>query len=265
MWKQGGFADDRRMRLSRSLPLAVLAAVVLATTLLVAPAGAATPPPPSSLFPKMIFLRQFKLPLKPHTWTLYQGKPTCCPTSLWAKSHVVSKAGALRIQTYRDPAFGNAWVSGGVSMARLVNQTYGRWVVRFRMNRGTGVGMDVALRPSGGGTVVDWIEESSDHGALRNIETATLHYGSTRVHANVHADFTKWHRMTLAWVPGQITVRMDGHPWANYRSHIPTSPMHLTMQTNTGTNGFSGVNPNSSTPPKVALQIDYVAVYKYRG
>ena len=249
---------------SQRLLLAALAALVAATALLVSPAVGATPPPPSSRFPKMIFYRQFKLPLKPHTWTLYQGKPACCPDSLWAKSHVVSKAGALRIQTYRDPRFGNAWVSGGVSMARLVNQTYGRWVVRFRMPRGTGVGMDVALRPSGGGTVVDWIEESSDHGALRNIETATLHYGSTRVHANVHADFTKWHTMTLAWVPGQITVRLDGHLWANYTSHIPSSPMHLTMQTNTGTNGFSGTLPNSSTPRKLALQIDYVAVYKYR-
>ncbi len=257
-------ADDRRMPCSQRLLLTALAAIVAATALLVSPAAGATPPPPSSRFPKMIFYRQFKLPLKPHTWTLYEGQPVCCKDSLWAKSHVVSKAGALRIQTYRDPRFGNAWVSGGVSMARLVNQTYGRWVVRFRMPRGTGVGMDVALRPSGGGTVVDWIEESSDHGALRNIETATLHYGSTRVHANVRADFTKWHTMTLAWVPGQITVRLDGHLWANYRSHIPSSPMHLTMQTNTGTNGFSGTLPNSTTPRKLALQIDYVAVYKYR-
>jgi hypothetical protein len=40
--------------------------------------------------------------------------------------------------------------------------------------------------------------------------------------------------------------------------------MHLTMQTNTGTNGFSGVLPDSTTPRKLALQIDYVAVYKYR-
>jgi hypothetical protein len=249
---------------SQRLLLTALAAILAASALLVSPAAGATPPPPSSRFPKMIFYRQFKLPLKPHTWTLYQGVPTCCKDSLWAKSHVVSKAGALRIQTYRDPLFGNAWVSGGVSMARLVNQTYGRWVVRFRMPRGTGVGMDVALRPSGGGTVVDWIEESSDHGALRNIETATLHYGSTRVHANVRANFTKWHTMTLAWVPGQITARLDGHLWANYRSHIPSSPMHLTMQTNTGTNGFSGVLPDSTTPRKLALQIDYVAVYKYR-
>jgi hypothetical protein len=264
MWKPVAIADDRRMPRSQRFLLTALAAIVAATALLVSPAAGATPPPPSSRFPKMIFYRQFKLPLKPHTWTLYQGTPACCKDSLWAKSHVVSKAGALRIQTYRDPRFGNAWVSGGVSMARLVNQTYGRWVVRFRMPRGTGVGMDVALRPSGGGTVVDWIEESSDHGALRNIETATLHYGSTRVHANVRANFTKWHTMTLAWVPGQITVRLDGHLWANYTSHIPSSPMHLTMQTNTGTNGFSGTLPNSTTPRKLALQIDYVAVYKYR-
>jgi hypothetical protein len=262
VWKTDGIADDRRMHRSQHVFLAVLA-IVLATTLLVSPATGATPPPPSSRFPKMIFYRQFRQPLTPHTWTLYQGQPTCCKDSLWAKSHVVSRAGALRIQTYRDPRFGDKWVSGGVSTARLVNQTYGRWVVRFRMPRGTGVGMDVALRPAGSGTVVDWIEESSDHGTLRNIETATLHYGGTRVHARVRADFTKWHTMTLAWVPGQITVRLDGRLWANYTSHIPSSPMHLTMQTNTGSNGFSGTLPNSSTPSRVALQIDYVAIYRY--
>jgi len=57
---------------------------------------------------------------------------------MWAKSHVLSMGGVLRIRTYRDPAFGNRWVSGGLSMARILNQTYGRWVVRFRMRRGTG-------------------------------------------------------------------------------------------------------------------------------
>jgi hypothetical protein len=253
----------RRMQRSRKLFMC-LAVLVLGVGPLAAQATAATPPPVSSRFPKMIFYRQFRLPLAPHTWTLYDGVPGCCPQSVWAPSHVVSKAGALRIQTYRDPTFGGKWVSGGTSMARLVSQTYGRWVVRFRMNRGKGVGMDVALRPTGGGTVVDWIEESSDKGAARRVETATLHYGSTRVHAHVTADFWKWHTMTLAWVPGQITVRLDGHLWANYTSHIPTTPMHLVMQTNTGTNGFTGVLPDSTTPPKVALQVDYVAIYKYK-
>jgi Glycosyl hydrolases family 16 len=255
------------LRPTRTLT-AILAATVLGATLLVpqalGAAAGATPPPTSARFPKLVFYQQFRRALRPHTWTLYQGKPTCCKDSLWAKSHVIVRHGALRIRTYRDRAFGNAWVSGGVSMARILNQTYGRWVVRFRMARGTGVGMDVALRPKGSGTVVDWIEESSDHGAARNLETATLHYGSSRVHASVHADFSKWHTMTLAWVPNQITVRLDGRLWANYRSHIPAAPMHLVMQTNTGTNGFSGTLPNATTPSLVPLVIDYVAVYRYR-
>jgi hypothetical protein len=254
------------LRPAKALP-AILTATVLCTLLLASSAAAAmmpgATPSTSPTFPVRVFYQQFDRPLKPHTWSIYEGHPTCCKDSLWAKSHVLAKAGALRIRTYRDSAFGNAWVSGGVSMARILNQTYGRWVVRFRMRRGAGVGMDVALRPQGGGTVVDWIEESSDHGALRNIETATLHYGSTRVHAHVKADFTLWHKMTLSWVPGRITVKIDGRIWADYRSHIPSAPMHLTMQTNTGTNGFSGVNPDSSTPALVPLQIDYVSVYKY--
>jgi beta-glucanase (GH16 family) len=255
-------ADDRRMHASRKLLPALLVAVAV-SLVYTSTASAVAPPPTSTRFPKMIFYRQFKDPMKPHTWTVYQGTPGCCNQSYWAKSHVVSKAGMLRIQTYKDPAFGGRWVSGGVSMARLVNQTYGRWVVRFRMPRGTGVGMDVALRPSGSGTVVDWIEESSDKGAARAIETATLHYGSTRVHAHVQADFTKWHTMILAWTPGHITVRLGHHLWANYTSHVPSSPMHMVMQTNVGTNGFTGVMPNSSTPSRVTLYVDYVAVYKY--
>ena len=247
---------------------AILAGTVLATLLLAAPVSAAmlprATPGTSPNFPVRVFYQQFNRPLKPHTWSIYQGIPTCCPDSIWAKSHVLARNGALRIRTYRDAAYGNKWVSGGVSMARILNQTYGRWVVRFRMRRGTGVGMDVALRPKGGGTVVDWIEESSDHGALRNIETATLHYGGTRIHAHVKANFTLWHTMTLSWIPGRITVKINGKIWADYRSHVPSAPMHLTMQTNTGTNGFSGVNPNSSTPALVPLQIDYVSVYRYR-
>src|SRR4029077_10763682 len=148
MWKPAPIVDDCQMQ--RTKKLTVLIAVLgLGAGTLAAQASAATPPPVSARFPQRIFYRQFQLPLRPHTWTLYDGVPGCCPQSLWSPSHVVSKAGALRIQTYKDPRYGGRWVSGGTSMARLVSQTYGRWVVRFRMNRGKGVGMDVALRPNG--------------------------------------------------------------------------------------------------------------------
>jgi hypothetical protein len=262
MWKRVRVVDDRRMQRSRTI-LMCLAVLAVGAGPLAAQAAASTPPPVSPTFPKRIFYRQFQLPLKPHTWTLYNGRPGCCPQSYWAPSHVVSKGGMLRIQTYKDPNYGGRWVSGGTSMARLVSQTYGRWVIRFRMKRAKGVGMDVALRPNGSGTVLDWAEESSDKGAARRVETATLHYGGTRVHAHVTADFTKWHRMTVQWVPGDMTVRLDGHIWAHYTSHVPSSPMHMVMQTNVGSNGFTGVMPDSTTPSKVALQVDYVAVYRY--
>jgi hypothetical protein len=251
-------ADDHGMLPPRRASAAAIALAFIATLVFASQAAA------SANFSHRIFYQQFRHGLKPHTWTLYDGVPRCCKDSRWAPSHVVSKRGALRIRTYRDANYGGRWVSGGVSMARLVNQAYGRWVVRFRMRRGIGVGMDVALRPSGSGTVVDWIEESSDKGGARRIETATLHYGSTRVHARIHRDFTRWHTMTLSWRPGRITVKCNGRRWANFTNHIPSSPMHLIMQTNTGTNGFTGVMPDSTTPARVALQIDYVAVYRYR-
>ena len=246
------------------LAIALLGTVALASQASAAVTGLSSPAAASGKFTHRIFYQQFSHPLKPHTWTIYQGQPGCCAQSFWAKSHVVSKGGALRIRTFRDPNFGNKWVSGGVSMARLVNQTYGRWKVQFRMKAGKGVGMDVALRPNGSGTVVDWIEESSDKGAARRIETATLHYGNTRVHAHVQANFTRWHTMTLSWTPKFISVKLDGRRWAYYTSHIPSTPMHLVMQTNTGTNGFTGVMPDSSTPRIVPLQINYVKVFSYR-
>ncbi len=208
-----------------------------------------------------MFYGQFNGPLNKSTWTRYSGTPSCCKTSHWDPSQVVVEHGAMRIRTSLK---GGKWESGGVSMARGVNQKYGRWTIRFRMPKGVGTGMDVALRPNGSGTVVDWAEASSIYGAKRNIETATLHAGNTRVHAKVTGNFAVWTTMRIDWTPTHISVFKNGKRWAYYTKNLPTQPMHLVMQTNTGTNGFSGVNPNSSTPHRVALQVDYVSVRSYK-
>ena len=36
--------------------------------------------------------------------------------------------------------------------------------------------------------------------------------------------------------------------------------MHLGLQTHVGTNGQTGPNPDSSTPSKVGLQVDWIKV-----
>ena len=256
----------RRFKLLGVAPLAALAAVcVLSSTASAAPvAGSQAVAPAAASQFTQVFTDQFDS-LNTNTWTRYNGIPDCCPQSGWAKTHVVATGGAMNILTYRDAARGNKWTSGGVSMARSVNQTYGQWSIRFRMDAAVGTGMDVALRPKGSGTVLDWAEESTDKGAARNIETATLHYGSTRVHAKVSADFTQWHVMSVQWTPGKMVVLLDGKAWATYTSHVPSAPMHLVMQSEVGTNGFTGVMPNATTPAKVAFQIDYVTVSKYNG
>ena len=46
-----------------------------------------------------VFTDQFDT-LNTTTWTRYNGIPTCCPQSGWAKTHVVATDGAMNILTY---------------------------------------------------------------------------------------------------------------------------------------------------------------------
>ncbi len=200
-------------------------------------------------------------------WTEYAGKPSCCPDTLWRRSHVVVKRGILRLQNYRDAAYGGAWVSGGISMGRSLNQTYGRYHVRFRMTKGRGVGMCMFLWPHHGWPPeVDFAEESSAVGG-RRWETSTLHYGShnTEIHHRIHANFTKWHTIGVTWEPGLLRYTLDGRTWAQVTGrNVPDVPMHLGIQTHVGTNGQTGPSPDSSTPSRVGLQIDWIKIWRYR-
>ena len=58
----------------------------------------------------------------------------------------------------------------------------------------------------------------------------------------------QWHVMTVQWTPGKMVVLLDGKAWATYTSHVPSAPMHLVMQSEVGTNGFTGVMPNAIHP-----------------
>jgi beta-glucanase (GH16 family) len=210
----------------------------------------------------------FGSPLNHRNWTLYNGTPHCCRSTIWAPSHVTVGGGVLRLRTYRDPAHGKHWTSAGLSMGKSLNLTYGRWIVRFRMTRGRGVGMCMMLWPkSGWPPEIDFAEEPSDLGASRSIMSSTLHYTShnLEIRHKVQASFWKWHTMSVRWEPGAITYSIDGHAWASVTgSMVPSVPMHLGIQTGVGSNGFTGVMPDSSTPAHVDLQIDWIKIYRRR-
>jgi beta-glucanase (GH16 family) len=217
---------------------------------------------------RLVFVDDFNRGLS--RWGRYSGQPAGDPGGWWAPSHVVVRHGILNLETYRDPRFGDRWVSGGVSSARALQQRFGKYEVRFRVDRGKGVAAILLLFPSGSTwpPEIDFAESGGETNA-RPTMAATLHYG-TRSHNGeiqriLHGDFTRWHTMGVEWTPGQLVYTVDGHRWAAVRSrHVPDQRMELDIQAQAGTCGDPYAPcPDASTPSRVTLQVDRVTAYAY--
>lgn len=218
---------------------------------------------------KPVFSDHFRHGLDRSKWGRYHGQPGGDPGGWWDPSHVVVRKGVLNLETYRDPRFGNRWVSGGLSNARALKQTYGKYAVRFRVDRGRGVAAIILLWP-----VRDhWppeIDFAEDGGitSRRSSISATLHYGREDhiIQRSVRADFTRWHTAGVEWTPGKLVYTLDGRPWGTVRSrHVPREPMELAIQTQAGTCGHRYAPcPDSTTPRKVDMQVQWVRAWAYR-
>jgi beta-glucanase (GH16 family) len=202
-------------------------------------------------------------------WTPYTGRPGGDPGGWWEPSHVVVRDGVLNLETSRDPRAGGRWVSGGVSSARGLEQRYGTYLVRFRMDSGKGVGGVLLLWPQvqHWPPEIDFAESGGDRADRADI-TATLHYapGDQTIARTVHGDFTRWHVMGVRWSPGRLVYTLDGRPWATVRSrHVPAERMELDLQAQAGTCGDRYAPcPDATTPARVDLQVDWVAAYAPR-
>src|SRR5439155_3055 len=93
------------------------------------------------------------------------GQPGGDPGGWWDPSHVVVHDGMVELQNYQDPILGNRWVSGGLSSASAPKQTFGKYLVRFRMDKGNGIAGIALLWPSSGG----WPAESDRELRHRNL------------------------------------------------------------------------------------------------
>jgi len=216
-----------------------------------------------------VFADDFRHGLNRRHWGRYSGQPGGDPGGWWSPSHVVVRRGVLNLETYRDPRFGGRWVSGGVSSARALKQTYGKYLVRFRMDRGRGVAGVLLLFPAGNAwpPEIDFAEDGGET-SRRDHQTATLHWGPENniVQRSVRGDFTRWHVMGVEWTPHRLKYTLDGRPWGRVVSgHVPRQPMELDLQTQAGTCGDRYAPcPDSSTPSRVTMQVDWVAAYAYR-
>jgi myo-inositol-hexaphosphate 3-phosphohydrolase len=191
-------------------------------------------------------------------WHTYSGRPNGAPLAQWDPSHVVVQDGLLELQTYQDPEYPGLWTSGGLKLD--LSQTYGKYLVRFRMDEGDGVAGISLLWP----TDKDWpyedeIDFAEDAGGDRSYTTSTLHYGTATDHHMVHrktsGDFSEWHTLGVEWLEGKLNYTLDGVVWAIVDdTHVPNIPMQMAIQTQTW-----DVYP--TTPPLVTMQVDWIAVY----
>jgi beta-glucanase (GH16 family) len=204
-------------------------------------------------------------------WMKYWGVPGGDSGGFFDPAHDSVSNGELTISGYQDAADdaydagASTYVTGGVSTLHAFSQTYGKYLVRFRMDAGQGVAFAIMLWPETN-TWPPEIDFAEDNGSDRQMNTATLHYGAdnTQVERTVGVNLTQWHTMGVEWTSDKLVYTLDGHPWATVDSpNVPDVPMEFAIQTQGWACGLSNWEqcPNSSTPSVVGLHVDWVVAY----
>lgn len=199
-------------------------------------------------------------------WGIYDGQPMGAPAAWWNPSHVVVHDGLAELQTYKDPLINNRWVSGGMSSAPGLKQTYGKYEVRFRADKGKGVALAFLLMPSDN-TWPPEIDFAEDDDGTRNPMFSYLHFGAdnTQIEKKITVDTTQWHTMGVEWTPHHLIYTLDGNPWSSIESaNVPSKPMEMDLQaqiTEACTDSATQFCTDSTTPEHVNVQIDWVVAY----
>ena len=266
----------------RRRPLAAAGlAVVTTCSLLVGGAGAGAEPRTAAAFPigvfdlyepsyfappawnalagyKRTYVNDFTQALPRPLWYLYRGVPKGDPSGRFDPQHVAVNHGELKIGTWRDPRFGNGWVSGGAGLSGLAVK-YGAFFVR---SRETVAGPDsVALLWP---TNDQWPPEIdiNEAGESPTQELWFVHYNQPQdqVIGHVSINVTHWHTWGVIWTPQLITFTVDGRVWGTVSatSEIPIVPMELGLQSQS----WCGIAGQPCPSSASTYQIDWVAVFQ---
>ena len=214
---------------------------------------------------KQVLAEDFNGSTLPAGWGKYYGTPGSSPHSWWEPSHVTVGNGAMHLNGYKE---NGRWVTGGVMNSHAASTTYGKYEVRFRMAKGVGVKYAILLWPKSDRWPIDGeIDFAEDGGGNRVHTAATMHYGVTDsiIQREIFGqDFSVWNTVGVEWTPGKLVYTLNGKPWATVVSpNVPSGPMDLAIQTETGTCGDRWHPcPDATTPSRVDLDVDWVAVWQ---
>ncbi len=199
-------------------------------------------------------------------WYLYNGQPGGDPAGWFDSKHISTRNGLLNIVAKKERTpNGTLYASGGMSNLKSFSQTYGRFAVRFRADKGWGVAYSIMLWPASD-TWPPEIDFAEDNGKNRTMTSYTMHYGAkdTQVHGELNGmDFSQWHVASVDWSPGKLVYAIDGKVWSTVTNpNVPNVPMGIAIQSQTWPCKLLWeACPNSTTPAQVNLQVDWVVAY----
>src|SRR5487761_2282373 len=219
--------------------------------------SARSTPPSASAMPGYVqsYVSDFPSNTLPSGWSVFTGAPNGDPGGQWGASHVVVGDGLLQLNTWRDPAYGNEWVAGGLCQCTQA-QTYGAYFVRSRMT-GPGPTLVLILWPA-----VGWppeIDFTETYGETTD-NMATLHFTAANemIHSTITIDMTQWHTWGVVWTPNSVTYTVDGRVWGSVKipADIASQAMTLHIQQQT----WCSQNRACPTSPQSTL-VDWVSEY----
>lgn len=192
----------------------------------------------------------------PAGWDVFTGIPGGDPGGHFGASHVVVGNGMLSLNTFRDPAWNNSWVTGGVCQCG-VSHKYAAYFVRSRV---TGAGpTEVELLWPIGNQWPPEIDFNETGGSITST-TSSVHFGATNhiVPRRVVINMTLWHTWGVIWTPSEVIYTVDGRIWGEFANtqDISSTPMTLDLEQRQECEE----NRQCPTSPE-SMQINWVAEY----
>ena len=137
---------------------------------------------------------------------------------------------------------------------------YGRYAVRFKADSVAGYKTAWLLWPDSENQPQNG-EIDFPEGNLNGNISAFMHWaggGGSQDAYPTKTTYSAWHTAVTEWTPTGITFYLDGQVIGTSTAHIPNTPMHWVIQTETSTDGTV---PSSTAAGNV--QIDWVAAWSY--
>ena len=171
--------------------------------------------------------------------------------------------GVMDLFLHTDPTLGPLVAAPVPTWNGGPDQTYGRYVIRFKADSVPGYKTAWLLWPSDDVWPAHG-EIDFPEGSLDGTIGGYVHYmngtsgGDQYAMPDTGVRYAdgNWHTATIDWLPSGVTFTLDGNVVGKTTQRIPSTPMHWVIQTETDTGG-----PAPSPSASGHVLIDWVAVY----